>query len=85
MDLFVHIVEMRRCLLDRSLFAWLIALACLFLAARVRSDNPTAIVKPYAGPDPGYILAESDGGLSNRLRVLLRICTLLKRNLMVLI
>jgi len=35
-----------------------------------RADNPTAIVKPYAGPDPGYILAESDGGLSNRLRVL---------------
>jgi hypothetical protein len=34
------------------------------------ADNPTAIVKPYDGPDPGYILAESDGGLSNRLRVL---------------
>ena len=34
------------------------------------ADNPSAIVKPYDGPDPGYILAESDGGLSNRLRVL---------------
>ena len=34
------------------------------------SDNPTAIVQPLPGPDPGYILAESDGGLSNRLRVL---------------
>ena len=33
-------------------------------------DNPTSIVKPYDGPDPGYILAESDGGLSNRLRVM---------------
>jgi hypothetical protein len=33
-------------------------------------DNPTAIVSPYSGPDPGYIIAESDGGLSNRLRVL---------------
>lgn len=33
-------------------------------------DNPTSIVQPYSGPDPGYILAESDGGLSNRLRVL---------------
>jgi len=36
----------------------------------ILSDNPSAIVKPYDGPDPGYILAESDGGLSNRLRVL---------------
>jgi hypothetical protein len=34
------------------------------------ADNPSSIVAPYAGPDPGYILAESDGGLSNRLRVM---------------
>jgi hypothetical protein len=34
------------------------------------ADNPTAIVKPYDGPDPGYIIATSDGGLANRLRVL---------------
>ena len=40
------------------------------LVVLVQGDNPTAIVKPYEGPDPGYILAESDGGLSNRLRVL---------------
>jgi hypothetical protein len=33
-------------------------------------DNPSSIVLPFDGPDPGYILAESDGGLSNRLRVL---------------
>lgn len=36
----------------------------------INGDNPTSVVKPYEGPDPGYILAESDGGLSNRLRVL---------------
>lgn len=36
----------------------------------VISDNPTSIVQPYDGPDPGYILAESNGGLANRLRVL---------------
>ncbi len=40
------------------------------LALGAFGDNPTAIVKPYDGPDPGYILAESDSGLSNRLRVL---------------
>lgn len=34
------------------------------------ADNPTSIVAPYNGPDPGYILAESNGGLANRLRVL---------------
>lgn len=42
----------------------------LLLISPLCADNPTAIVKPYAGPDPGYILAESDSGLSNRLRVL---------------
>lgn len=36
----------------------------------VRTDNPTSIVQPYDGPDPGYIIAESTSGLSNRLRVL---------------
>ena len=36
----------------------------------VRSDNPTGIVVAYNGTDPGYILAESNGGLSNRLRVM---------------
>ena len=48
--------------------------ALLIYATRINvsssGDNPTAIVKPYDGPDPGYILAESDAGLSNRLRVL---------------
>lgn len=34
------------------------------------TDNPTSIIKPYDGPDPGYIIAESTSGLSNRLRVL---------------
>lgn len=36
----------------------------------VKSDNPTGVVAPYSGEDPGYILAESNGGLSNRLRVM---------------
>jgi hypothetical protein len=36
----------------------------------VLCDNPTAIVQPGIEPDPGYILAESNGGLGNRLRVL---------------
>jgi hypothetical protein len=33
-------------------------------------DNPTSVIQPYDGPDPGYIIAESTSGLSNRLRVL---------------
>ena len=51
---------------------WLFIRTCAVLSQLpiATSDNPTAIVQPYAGPDPGYILAESDGGLSNRLRVL---------------
>lgn len=36
----------------------------------VHSDNPTGVVAAYNGTDPGYILAESNGGLSNRLRVM---------------
>lgn len=36
----------------------------------VSADNPTAIVAPFNGSDPGYIIAESQGGLANRLRVL---------------
>jgi hypothetical protein len=48
----------------------LILLICWTNWPSIVSDNPTAIVTPYSGPDPGYILAESDGGLSNRLRVL---------------
>jgi hypothetical protein len=36
----------------------------------VSADNPTSIVPPIAGPDPGYIIAESDSGLGNRLRVM---------------
>lgn len=51
-------------------FALYLCLLFILQHILVRSDNPTAIVKPYDGPDPGYILAESDGGLSNRLRVL---------------
>lgn len=34
------------------------------------ADNPTSIIPPYAGPDPGYIIAESSSGLANRLRVM---------------
>lgn len=49
----------------------LLQIVLIFIALSLAScDNPTAIVKPYDGPDPGYILAESDSGLSNRLRVL---------------
>ena len=45
-------------------------LLLLLPLALLLADNPTSIVQPYSGPDPGYILAESDGGLSNRLRVM---------------
>lgn len=38
--------------------------------AVVQADNPSSIIQPYDGPDPGYILAESNGGFANRLRVL---------------
>lgn len=34
------------------------------------ADNPTSIIPPLPGPDPGYIIAESDSGLGNRLRVM---------------
>jgi len=37
---------------------------------QIKADNPTSIIKPHDGPDPGYIIAESDTGLGNRLRVL---------------
>lgn len=40
------------------------------IVVRVYTDNPTSIVPPLPGPDPGYIVAESNSGLSNRLRVL---------------
>ena len=49
---------------------WVLLLLPLLLLASSRGDNPTAVVPPLPGPDPGYVLAESDGGLSNRLRVL---------------
>ena len=55
-------------LLTTSLFISLLSVA--LLSAGVVGDNPTAIVQPYDGPDPGYIIAESDTGLGNRLRVL---------------
>lgn len=55
-------------MLGYSLLSFLLSLSLwCFLT---HGDNPTSIVKPYSGPDPGYILAESDGGLANRLRVL---------------
>lgn len=41
-----------------------------FPAVVVQADNPSSIIQPYDGPDPGYILAESNGGFANRLRVL---------------
>ena len=47
----------------------LTALLFVFLPV-VLTDNPTAIVPPMNVSDPGFILAESDGGLGNRLRVL---------------
>jgi len=43
---------------------------CIFGIQTAYSDNPTSIIDPYNGPDPGYIIAESTSGLSNRLRVL---------------
>eukprot|EP01032_Pedospumella_encystans_P015570 gene15570-17798_t len=52
----------------RLIYVLLGFLACNTLL--VQSDNPTSIVKPIEGPDPGYIVAESTTGLSNRLRVL---------------
>ena len=42
----------------------------LYTMRCISSDNPTAIVPPMNISDPGYLLAESDGGLGNRLRVL---------------
>jgi hypothetical protein len=51
-----------------NFFIFLVAL--LLISTQVVGDNPTAIVQPYDGPDPGYIVAESDTGLGNRLRVL---------------
>ena len=53
---------------DRLLFCVIVLVICGW--QEILCDNPTAIVSPYSGPDPGYIIAESDGGLSNRLRVL---------------
>lgn len=47
---------------------WLLLLGACMVSTR--SDNPTSIVPPLPGPDPGYIIAESDTGLANRLRVL---------------
>jgi hypothetical protein len=54
---------------------FLLVLVLLFLSfvqpqPRGLPDNPSSIVSPIAGEDPGYIIAESDGGLANRLRVL---------------
>lgn len=51
---------------------WLLLLLLIMIVAgnvEVR-DNPTAIVPPMNMSDPGYVLAESQGGLANRLRVL---------------
>lgn len=41
-----------------------------FIVNEVLSDNPTSIVPPYNGSDPGYIIAECNSGLANRLRVM---------------
>lgn len=46
---------------------WFIVIFCVKL---LHADNPTSIVPPMSGPDPGYIIAESTSGLGNRLRVL---------------
>lgn len=57
----------------RQIAVWVgLTIFCHLIATlqKVQADNPTSIVQPYAGPDPGYIIAESDGGLSNRLRVM---------------
>lgn len=47
-----------------------LVLVVFCMLGAVEGDNPSSIVAPIAGPDPGYILAESSSGLSNRLRVL---------------
>lgn len=49
---------------------WQQLLFFLLACNLVKTDNPTSIIKPFDGPDPGYIIAESTSGLSNRLRVL---------------
>lgn len=52
---------------------WKVIISCICFwkyYLLTNADNPTAIVAPYNGSDPGYILAESNGGLANRLRVL---------------
>ena len=54
------------CLLLLKWTSWL----SNFPAIVVQADNPSSIIQPYDGPDPGYILAESNGGFANRLRVL---------------
>lgn len=43
-----------------------ISIRCIF----VTGDNPTSIIPASTTPDPGYIIAESNYGLGNRLRVL---------------
>ena len=48
----------------------IVVVALFSLFAVASGDNPTAVVPASTGPDPGYIVAESDAGLSNRLRVL---------------
>ena len=51
-------------------FGLLVALKPFSIVIFSIADNPSSIVRPYDGPDPGYIIAESNGGFANRLRVL---------------
>lgn len=54
----------------RSLWVYFLLIILSIFCVDVFGDNPTAIVKPGEGPDPGYIIATCDSGLANRLRVL---------------
>lgn len=52
-----------------SLICWM-SLCLLSQSPWIVADNPTSIIPPLPGPDPGYIIAESSSGLANRLRVM---------------
>lgn len=57
----------------KSYLAMKVLLFSMFSCIMVRkmyADNPTSIIQPLPGPDPGYIIAESSSGLANRLRVM---------------
>lgn len=53
-----------------SIWRKLTVVTLALVVLSVIADNPTSIVPPLPGPDPGYIIAESTSGLANRLRVM---------------